>query len=153
VVAHRDTEGNEVRAAVDDDSVLAALGVSGSALPPVPDDVWARALEIALDPTTAPVDPGLVPDVDDVPVVPEDDDLILLDDDTDLDTDGDGSGHATGLNRDIDPDVGADGTDVDLPAGEDLLLGDDSVDPTLLGVDDPADPGIDLGGHHDIDPL
>ncbi|WP_244461474.1 hypothetical protein [Rhodococcus sp. ZPP] len=140
-----------MRAAVDDDSVLAALGVSGNALPPVPDEVWARALEIALDPTTAPVDPGLVPDVDDVPVVPEDDEIILLDDDTDLDTDGDGASHVTDL--DTDTAAGADDPDVDHPAGEDLLLGDDSVDPTLLGADDPADPGIDLGGHHDIDPL
>ncbi|MHA4854543.1 hypothetical protein L1080_034185 [Rhodococcus sp. MSC1_016] len=139
-----------MRAAVDDDSVLAALGVSGSALPPVPDDVWARALEIALDPTTAPVDPGLVPDLDDIPVVPEDDEIILLDDDTDLDTDGDDT---DGVVPDLGTDVDADGPDVDLPAGEDLLLSDDSVDPTLLGVDDPADPGIDLGGHHDIDPL
>ncbi|QHE73345.1 hypothetical protein GFS60_07004 (plasmid) [Rhodococcus sp. WAY2] len=133
---------------MDDDSVLAALGVSGNALPPVPDEVWARALEIALDPTTAPVDPGLVPDLDDIPVVSEDDEIILLDDDTDLDTDG----HVTGLNHDIDTDVDADDPDVNLPAGEDLF-GDDSADPTLLGVDDPADPGIDLGGHHDIDPL
>ncbi|WP_249353597.1 hypothetical protein [Rhodococcus sp. USK13] len=131
-----------MRAAVDDDSVLAALGVSGSALPPVPDDVWARALEIALDPTTALADSDLVPDMDDVPVVPEDDDLILLDDE--LDTDGDGGVTA------LDTDTGE--PDFDLPAGEDLL-DDDSVDPSTLGVDDPADPGIDLGGHHDIDPL
>ncbi|RZL82975.1 MAG: hypothetical protein EOP76_22395 [Variovorax sp.] len=130
---------------MDDDSVLAALGVSG-ALPPVPDDVWARALEVALDPTTAPVDTDLVPDMDDVPVVPEDDDIILLDDDTDLDTDGDVPG--PDLNTDADVD-----TDLDLPAGQDFDLGDDSVDPSILGADDPADLGIDLGGHHDIDPL
>ncbi|WP_370185309.1 hypothetical protein [Rhodococcus wratislaviensis] len=137
-----------MRAAVDDDSVLAALGVSG-ALPPVPDDVWARALEIALDPTTAPVDADLVPDTDDVPVVPEDDDIILLDDDTDLDTDAD-DGNVP--NPDLDTDA-ADDPDLDLPAGQDLDLGDDSVDPSTLGADDPADLGIDLGGHHDIDPL
>ncbi|MFE7421719.1 hypothetical protein [Rhodococcus sp. NPDC057529] len=143
-----------MRAAVDDDSVLAALGVSG-ALPPVPDEVWARALEVALDPTTAPVDADLVPDMDDVPVVPEDDEIILLDDDDgddgdeadedDLDTDAD-----TLPGLDLQPDANED-TDVHLPAGQDLDLGDDSVDPSTLGADD--DPGIDLGGHHDLDPL
>jgi len=137
-----------VRAAVDDDSVLAALGVSG-ALPPVPDDVWARALEVALDPTTAPVDTDLVPDMDDVPVVPEDDDIILIDDDTDLDTDGD-DGNVPGpdLDTDTDEDI-----DLDIPPGQDFDLGDDHVNPSTLGADDPADLGIDLGGHHDIDPL
>ncbi|MDH6287972.1 hypothetical protein [Rhodococcus opacus] len=136
-----------MRAAVDDDSVLAALGVSG-ALPPVPDDVWARALEVALDPTTAPVDADLVPDMDDVPVVSEDDDIILLDD-TDLDTD-DGDGDIPNPDLDTDAD---DDPDLDLPAGHDFDLGDDSLDPSTLGADDPADLGIDLGGHHDIDPL
>ena len=151
-----------MRAAVDDDSVLAALGVSG-ALPPVPDEVWARALEVALDPTTAPVDTDLVPDMDDVPVVPEDDDIILLDDDTDLDTDGD-DGNVPGPDLDTDgddgnvpgPDLDTDAdadTDLDLPAGQNFDLGDDSADPSTLGADDPTDLGIDLGGHHDIDPL
>ncbi len=137
-----------MRAAVDDDSVLAALGVSG-ALPPVPDDVWARALEVALDPTTAPVDTDLVPDMDDVPVLPEDDDIILIDDDTDLDTDGD-DGNVPGpdLDTDTDEDI-----DLDIPPGQDFDLGDDHVNPSTLGADDPADLGIDLGGHHDIDPL
>lgn len=139
-----------MRAAVDDDSVLAALGVSG-ALPPVPDEVWARALEVALDPTTAPVDTDLVPDMDDVPVVPEDDDIILLDDDTDLDTDGD-DGNVPGPDLDTDADADTD-TDLDLHAGQDFDLGDDSADPSTLGADDPTDLGIDLGGHHDIDPL
>ena len=143
-----------MRAAVDDDSVLAALGVSG-ALPPVPDEVWARALEVALDPTTAPVDADLVPDMDDVPVVPEDDEIILLDDgddgdeadEDDLDTDAD-----TLPGLDLEPDADED-TDLHRPAGQDLDLGDDTVDPSTLGVDDAADPGIDLGGHHDVDPL
>ncbi|WP_257014809.1 hypothetical protein [Rhodococcus sp. ACPA1] len=133
-----------MRAAVDDDSVLAALGVSG-ALPPVSDEVWARALEVALDPTTAPVDTDLVPDMDDVPVVPEDDDIILLDDDTDGD-----DGNVPGPELDTDADAD---TDLDLPAGQDFDLGDDSADPSTLGADDPTDLGIDLGGHHDIDPL
>ena len=88
-------------------------------------------------------------DMDDVPVVPEDDDIILLDDDTDLDTDGD-DGNVPGPELDTDADAD---TDLDLPAGQDFDLGDDSADPSTLGADDPTDLGIDLGGHHDIDPL
>ncbi|MET4610633.1 hypothetical protein ABIC28_001611 [Rhodococcus sp. PvR044] len=62
-----------------DEPSFTTLGVTG-AMPPLPDDVWERALTIALDPTTPAVDTDLVPDMDDIPLVPEDDEIVLSDD-------------------------------------------------------------------------
>ncbi|ORI26015.1 hypothetical protein [Rhodococcus sp. 1168] len=64
----------------DDESLLASLGVT-SALPPLPDAVWDRILEVALDPTSDIIDTDLVPEQDDLPAMPVDEDIVLIDDD------------------------------------------------------------------------
>ncbi|MFD4268201.1 hypothetical protein [Rhodococcus sp. NPDC058481] len=125
-----------------DEPLFAELGVMGT-MPALPDDVWERALSTALDPTTAAVDPDLVPEMDDDPVVPEDDEIILYDDADDvlldspddlsgpLDTDDD---FAVGSAGDAAPDLGAD----DLETG--------AFEPTVDDGDFDSDGGLDLGG-------
>lgn len=72
----------------DDESLLASLGVT-SALPPLPDAVWDRILEVALDPTSDIIDADLVPEQDDLPAIPVDEDIVLIDDDHEEGTEGD----------------------------------------------------------------
>ncbi|MGO4205174.1 hypothetical protein AB4Z09_26245 [Rhodococcus sp. TAF43] len=118
-------------------------------MPPLPDDVWERALSVALDPTTPAADADLVPDMDDIPVVPDDDGEIVLDDDTDtalLDDDGGDLGalHGDIDDQDLDGAGDIDGaffdpavTDADITTADlpDLALGDSTFDD-----------GPDLGG-------
>lgn len=73
---------------MDDDESLFTGSEAAGALPPVPDDVWARALAAALDPAAPTADADLVPEMDDEPVVPDDDGIVLVDDDGVLDDDG-----------------------------------------------------------------
>jgi hypothetical protein len=66
-----------------DDRPSPSLGDILGDLPPLPDSVWERTLATAFDPDVA-VDADLVPEMTDVPVVPEDDEIelaeLLLDD-------------------------------------------------------------------------
>ncbi|MFC4605828.1 hypothetical protein [Rhodococcus kronopolitis] len=74
---------------MDDDESLFTGSEAAGAMPPVPEDVWARALAAALDPAAPAVDADLVPEIDDEPVVPYDDgDIVLVDDEDVLDDDG-----------------------------------------------------------------
>lgn len=129
-----------------DESLLRTLA---DTMPPLPDDVWDRALSIALDPTTPAADADLVPDMDDIPVVPNDDGEIVLDDDTDTPVLDDHGGNPGDLHSDTDDQdhdeagaidtaffdqaaADADITTADLP---DLAVGDATFDD-----------GPDLGG-------
>ncbi|WP_124390835.1 hypothetical protein [Rhodococcus wratislaviensis] len=70
----------------DHDPLLESLGLSTEDTP-VPDDVWNRALEVALDPQTPEADGSLVPEMNDTPVVPEDELILDLGDIDDGDSD------------------------------------------------------------------
>ncbi|GAA4479441.1 hypothetical protein GCM10023094_24570 [Rhodococcus olei] len=96
----------------DDEPLFAGSGAG--ALPPVPEDVWERALSVALDPATPAVDADLVPEMDDDPVVPDDDGIVLVDDDL--------------LEGDDDLPPGDDVAAVPVDDGEHPRLDDDSVD-------------------------
>ena len=110
------------------DDHMALLRELAGDLPPLPDEVWNRTLDAAFAPDAA-VDSDLVPEMDDRPIVPDDEDLVL--DDTALD----------GIVLDDEAPNLADGD-----SESDLLLADD------LGIDtDGAGPGDDLGHHLDID--
>lgn len=59
----------------------------------VPDDVWTRAVEVALDPDAPDVDDSIVPVQEDTENIGEDEELVLDLDDGDAITSGDrGSG-------------------------------------------------------------
>ena len=110
------------------DDHMALLRELAGDLPPLPDEVWNRTLDAAFAPDAA-VDSDLVPEMDDRPIVPDDEDLSP--DDTALD----------GIVLDDEAPHLADGD-----SESDLLLADD------LGIDtDDAGPGDDLGHHLDID--
>jgi hypothetical protein len=103
------------------DDHMALLRELAGHLPPLPDEVWNRTLDAAFAPDAA-VDSDLVPEMDDRPIVPDDEDLVL--DDTALD----------GIVLDDEAPNLADGD-----SESDLLLADD------LGIDtDDAGPGDDL---------
>ncbi|MDH6284664.1 hypothetical protein [Prescottella agglutinans] len=130
-----------------DESLLRTLGMA-DAMPPLPDDVWERALSIALDPTTPAVDADLVPEMDDIPVVPDDDGEIVLDDDTDVDDGGPGHHDLAVDHHDfaVDHD-GLDGDHHDLAVDHHDLDGDAghhdlAMDHTTF--DDTPDLGGDL---------
>ncbi|TQF74605.1 hypothetical protein FK531_00380 [Rhodococcus spelaei] len=128
-----------------DDPLLTTLGLT-DALPPLPDDVWERALTIALDPTTPAVDADLVPEMDDTPVVPDDDEIVL-DDDTDgllLDDDTDGPELDAGDASDGSVRHDSDSDDHDLPVDHGGSIQHDSDHDELPGYHG----GID---HHDSD--
>lgn len=136
----------------DDTPLFTQWGVT-AAMPPLPDDVWERALSIALDPTTPPVDDDLVPEMDEVPIVPDDDGEIVLYDDTD-DAPSPATSHDT---IDDDPD-GPHPHDDELDTGGTALghgdpptVHEDTV-PLDLGLtdhpDDTLDDGPNLG--HDL---
>lgn len=138
-----------------DDPLFAALGE----LPPMPDGLWERALSVALDPNTPPVDPDLVPEMGDEPVFPDDEDGVVLFDE-DADVDAPDSDVALDTDVVLDDSDGPDGSDVvlDDSDGSDELFPDLSVggDPSFTSAFDPAadnggfdpglDPGADLGG-------
>lgn len=130
-----------------DESLLRTLA---DTMPPLPDDVWERALSIALDPTTPTADADLVPDMDDIPVVPDDDGEIVLDDDDTaaplLDDDGGNPGdlHGDTDDQDIDGAGDIDGAFFD-PAATDADI--TTADLPDLALDDSTfDDGPDLGG-------
>ncbi|MEV0946880.1 hypothetical protein [Rhodococcus sp. NPDC049939] len=66
----------------DHDSVLESLGLTAENTP-VPEHIWNHALEVALDPQTPEIDDSLVPEMDDAPVVAEDELILDLDDSDD----------------------------------------------------------------------
>ncbi|NLE78665.1 MAG: hypothetical protein GX610_03630 [Rhodococcus sp.] len=92
----------------DSESLLKALGIATEGVD-VPDEVWAKAVAGATDPDAPVADAGLVPDMDDEPVVPDDEDLILDNADLSDDTDGqDDSAHGVDItDPDFDPDTDA----------------------------------------------
>lgn len=130
------------------DDHMASLRELAGDLPPLPDEVWSRALDAAFDPD-ATVDSDLVPEMDDRPLVPDDEDLVLddtmlddiaLDDDTELDDtalDDDTVLHEDAIDDTPHP---ADG-DID----RDELLADPGI------ADDDTGPADDSGDHLDID--
>lgn len=71
-------------------SPLASLGIDLEQMPSLPDETWLNALEVALDPATDLIDESLVPDIDDIPNV-VDDDVLAMEDIVDLDGDLDGT--------------------------------------------------------------
>ncbi|WP_137875443.1 hypothetical protein [Rhodococcus sp. Q] len=124
-----------------DDPLFAALGE----LPPMPDGLWERALSVALDPNTPPIDPDLVPEMDDEPVFPDDKDGVVL-------FDEDAVGDAPDSDAALDTDLTLDDSDAD-ELFPDLTVGDDhsattAFDPVIDdgGFDPGLDPGVDLGG-------
>ncbi|MFI6432875.1 hypothetical protein [Rhodococcus oryzae] len=128
-----------------DEPLFAKLGVTGAMLP-LPDDVWERALSIALDPNTPAVDADLVPEMDDDPVVPDDGEIVLYDDVNDALVDspddlegpldaGDDNGAATSAGE-AAPDLGVGGFDDEAGAFE----------PTVDDGDFDSENGPDLGG-------
>ncbi|MGW6695073.1 hypothetical protein ACWF62_15005 [Rhodococcus sp. NPDC054953] len=127
-----------------DEPLLTTLA---DAMPPLPDDVWERVLSVALDPTTEAVDPDLVPEMDDTPVIPDDDGEIILDDaDDSLAADDDA---AVDLDDANDAINAGDSDDLDLPVDHgDSLAPDLSVDAVDLTTDDGFDGGAgpDIGG-------
>lgn len=104
------------------------LGLADLAPVDVPEDVFARALGVAVDPSTPPVGDDLLPDERDLPddagpSDPEDIDLSAFDDPPMADG-GDGDDH--------DGDGGDDSLDPGLAPGidphEDFLIGEHAVD-------------------------
>jgi len=93
------------------DDHMALLRELAGDLPPLPDEVWNRTLDAAFAPEAA-VDSDLVPEMDDRPVVPDDEDLVLDDadsesdlllaDDLGIDTDDAEPGDDLGHHLDID---------------------------------------------------
>ncbi|WP_137876377.1 hypothetical protein [Rhodococcus sp. Q] len=126
------------------DPLFAALGE----LPPMPDGLWERALSVALDPNTPPIDPDLVPEMGDEPVFPDDEDGVVL---FDEDAAGDAPDTDVALDTDVVlDDSDSDGSDEPFP---DLTVGDDPSFTTAFepavddgGFDPGLDPGADLGG-------
>jgi hypothetical protein len=125
-----------------DESLFAQLGVAGT-MPPLPDEVWERVLSIALDPTTPAVDPELVPEMDDLPVVPDDGDIVLYDDTDDaplVDASHDS------LVDDVD---GLDVGEVDEVPAPDVIVDHEMGTFDVTGDEHPdltVDDGPDLGG-------
>jgi hypothetical protein len=128
-----------------DDEQSPSLGDLLGDLPPLPDTVWERLLATALDPNT-PGDADLVPEMTDVPVLPDDEpelDGALLDDtDTPVDHDDQSTPplHHTDDHHHHDGGSG-------VPAGDELQV---DLDLDHLGTD-PSDtpephPDDDLGG-------
>ncbi len=131
-----------------DESLLTTLGMA-DAMPPLPDDVWERALSIALDPTTPDADADLVPDMDDIPVVPDesgifpdDDGEIVLDDDIDAPVLGDDGGEPGDLHGDTDAQDLDEAGDIDIDSAffDQAATADDVTTGDLpdLGLDDTA---------------
>lgn len=130
------------------DDHMALLRELAGDLPPLPDEVWSRALDAAFDPD-ATVDSDLVPEMDDRPLVPDDEDLVLddtmlddiaLDDDTELHDDAiDDTPHPADGDIDSDellPDLGI--------APDDTGSGDDSGDHLDIDLERFDEPGDDL---------
>lgn len=131
-----------------DESLLRTLGMADT-MPPLPDDVWDRALSIALDPTTPAADADLVPDMDDIPVVPDDDGEIVLDDDTDTPVIDDQGGDPGNLHADTDDQDLVQAADIDTAFFDPAATDGDitTVDLPDLALDDTTfDDGPDLGG-------
>lgn len=132
---------------MNDDKLFTELGVI-DALPALPDDVWERALSVALDPTTPPVDADLVPEMDDLPVIPDDEDEIVL---YDMDEAPPAAGPDTAAGDGADP-----GHHHDLDDTGDAPLGhhDDTItvhdDPTPIDSGHSAVDGDDPGLGHEL---
>ena len=62
----------------DDDSILTALGISPDDVQAPPPGVFEHALSAAFE-SDAPADDSTVPDMDDEPNVPADDDVVVED--------------------------------------------------------------------------
>ncbi|MGW4482106.1 hypothetical protein [Rhodococcus triatomae] len=136
----------------DPGSLLASLGIDVEQMPLLPDDVWERALDRALDPTTELADASLVPEMDDTPILPEDDDLdIDLDGiegaDADTSTMSDSADTST-MSDSADTSAMSDSADT----ADDIDLGPTLADDADIAIDYPAeDPGAgasDLGAGH-----
>ncbi|RVW04441.1 hypothetical protein [Rhodococcus spongiicola] len=131
---------------MDHDEPLFTEAELAAAVPPIPDELWERALSIALDPNTPTVDADLVPEIDDVPNV--DDDEIILHDDVDIDPDD----HPVSTDHVVDP-TGHDTDDRDdgpvfdqTDSIPDIGYEPDMFDPAIDDVDTggTTDPGIEL---------
>ncbi|MGW4482138.1 hypothetical protein [Rhodococcus triatomae] len=125
----------------DSDGLLASLGIDVEQMPALADDVWERVLERALDPTTELADASLVPEMDDTPIVPDDDAIDLA-----IDLDGDGDGDDSGVAIAGEP-ISVDGGDPSDVDGGDAARVDIELGPTLIDDDGVADDGagVDLG--------
>lgn len=121
-----------------DESLLTTLGMA-DAMPPLPDDVWERALSIALDPTTPAADADLVPDMDDIPAVPDDDGEIVLDDAVDAPVLGDDGGDLGDLHGDTDGQDLDEAGDIDI----DSAFFDQAATPDDITTGDLPDLGLD----------
>lgn len=136
------------------DDHMALLRELAGDLPPLPDEVWSRALDAAFDPD-ATVDSDLVPEMGDRPLVPDDEDLVLddtmLDDDTELDDtalDDDTVLHEDAIDDTPHPADGDIDSDELLPdlgiAPDDTGSGDDSVHHLDIDLEPFDEPGEDL---------
>ncbi len=114
----------------EDDSILTALGISPDDVPAPPAGVFEHALSAAFD-SDAPADDSTVPDMDDEPVVPADDGVVVED----------GIYHDDGQHGDGQHQ---DGHDDAVSADPAVLHGDD--DPTLQH-DDATGHDVDLADH------
>ena len=125
----------------DDDSILTALGISPDDVQAPPPGVFEHALYAAFE-SDAPADDSTVPDMDDEPVVPADDGVVVED----------GIYHEDGQNHDGHNDGGHDNGDGHNDGGA------VSADPAVLHDDDPTLQHDDSTGHdvdladHDSDP-
>ncbi|SDE22825.1 hypothetical protein [Rhodococcus tukisamuensis] len=128
---------------MDDDESLFTGSEAASALPPVPDDVWARALAAALDPAAPAVDADLVPEMDDEPVVPEEDGIVLVDDESDPDDDDTAEVVLDDGDSVFDELTALDIDDVGV-SGEDPASAFDPQEPDLHHHIVDPDPGYDL---------
>ena len=129
------------------DDHMALLRELAGDLPPLPDEVWNRALDAAFDPDAA-ADSDLVPEMDDHPVVPDDEDIVL--DDIVLDDEDIVLGDALQPADDARQPT-YDDCDSDLSLVDDLGIdpvctepGDDSSHPLDIDLERVDEPGDDL---------
>ncbi|WP_338889774.1 hypothetical protein [Rhodococcus sovatensis] len=123
------------------DDHMALLRELAGDLPPLPDEVWNCALDAAFDPDAA-ADSDLVPEMDDHPVVPEDEDIVLDDivlEDEDI-----------VLDDALQPADDSD-SDSDLSLADDLAIdpvgtepGDDGIHHLDIDLERVDEPGEDL---------
>jgi hypothetical protein len=141
----------------DDVSLWEQLGIDANAITePLPDDTFARMLEVAVDPATPEADPDLLPPSDDAldpdALDPDALDPDALDPDAlDLDPVDPSSlhGHDPHAVHADHPDLGADDLGDDLDSGDSVDSPLDSDGGDVFGGGDGGTDGdsFDVGGH------
>ncbi|WP_267625616.1 hypothetical protein [Gordonia sputi] len=123
----------------EDDSILTALGISPDDVQAPPPGVFEHALSAAFE-SDAPADDSTVPDMDDEPVVPADDGVVVED----------GIYHEDGQHQDGHNDGGAVSADPAVLHDDDLTLQhDDSTGHDVDLADHDYGDHDGGSGHHD----